>query len=55
MRPARREMTDAEMRRNLTEVGQHLDALDITGEIVRGYSPDGLSREVQILLEGLFE
>jgi predicted nucleotidyltransferase len=27
-------MTDAEMRRYLTEVGQHLDALDITGEIV---------------------
>ena len=34
MSPVRREMTDAEMRRYLTEVGQHLDARDITGEIV---------------------
>jgi len=32
--PVRREMTDAEMRRSLTEVDQHLDARDITGEIV---------------------
>jgi len=32
--PVRREMTDEEMRRYLTEVGEHLAARGITGEIV---------------------
>ena len=39
MSPVRREMTDAEMRRYLTEVGEHLDARDITGEIVLAAAP----------------
>jgi predicted nucleotidyltransferase len=34
LRPVRREMTDAEMRRHLTEVGEHLAARGLTGEIV---------------------
>ena len=33
-RPVRREMTDAEMRRHLAEVGEHLAARGLTGEIV---------------------
>jgi hypothetical protein len=62
VRPVRREMSDAEMRRHLAEVGEHLAARGLTGEIViaggavmRRYSPGELSREVQILLESLFE
>ena len=34
VRPVRREMTDTEMRRHLAEVGEHLAARGLTGEIV---------------------
>ena len=63
VRPVRREMNEAEMRRHLTEVGDLraiAKALAVKDEheafdILRQYSSGELSREVQILLESLFE
>jgi hypothetical protein len=62
MQEPRPAMSGEQMRQHLTEVGAHLAARGLTGEIVlaggavvRGFSPGELPRGVQILLESLFE
>ncbi len=50
-------MTDEQMRRYLAEVGARLALKDEhqASEIARGFSPGELPRDVEILLESLFE